>query len=68
MSQSISLPICSFSAITYQIHASQCATSEKHNINNVSIIAVYCEYLSIFCSKRASRKRRVNFTKWMCDS
>lgn len=68
MSQSISLTVCSFSAITNHTQANQCATSEKHSINKVSIIAVYCEYLSIFCRRRANRSRRVNFTKCMCDS
>lgn len=58
----------SFSAMIYQMQANQCATSEKHNISSVSIMAVYCEYRSIFCSSRARRNRRVNFTKWMCDS
>lgn len=68
MSQSGSLSNCSFTAITYQTQLSQWATSEKHNINSVNIMPVYCEYLSIFWSKRASRNNRVNFTRWICDS
>lgn len=65
MSQSASFMSCSFSAMTNQMQANQCATSEKHSISNVSIMAVYCEYRSIFCSSRARRNSRVNFTRCM---
>lgn len=58
----------SLTAITYQMQASQWAASVKENISNVSIMAVCCEYRSIFCNRRASRRRRVNFTRWMCES
>lgn len=68
MSQSISFANCSFSAITNHTQANQWATSEKHSINNVKIIAVYCEYRSIFCKSLANRRSLVNFTKCMCDS
>lgn len=37
----------------------------KNSINMVRITALYCEYLSIFWSNRASLSNLVNFTKWM---
>lgn len=57
----------SLSATTYQMQASQCATRVKDSISSVSIMALYCEYRSIFCSRRASRSNRVNFNRCMCE-
>lgn len=64
-SQSLSFLNLSFSAITNQIQANQCATRMKNSINMVRITALYCEYLSIFWSNRASLSNLVNFTKWI---
>jgi len=58
----------SFTAMTYQMQASQWAASVKENINRVKIMAVCCEYRSIFCNSLARRNRRVNLTRWICDS
>lgn len=64
-SQSLSFRNLSFSAMTYQIQANQCATKMKKSISIVNITALYCEYLSIFCNRRASLSNLVSFTKWI---
>lgn len=64
-SQSLSFRSLSFSAMTYQTQANQCATSMKNSMSIVRMTALYCEYLSIFCRRRASLSSRVSFTRWM---
>lgn len=64
-SQSLPCLSLSLSAMTYQMHASQWATSVKNSISRVSMMALYCEYLSIFCSSLASLSSLVSFTRWM---
>lgn len=62
-SQLLSFLSFSLSAMTYQTQASQCATKVNDNISRVKIMALYCEYLSIFCSSLANLNSLVNFIK-----
>lgn len=57
--------LSSLSAITYQMHANQCATNVNDNISNVRIMALYWEYLSIFWSNLASRSSLVSLIRFV---
>ena len=56
----------SVSPMKYQAQASQWASRANMDMNRASTMPLYCEYLSIFWSRRAKRRRRVNFKVNKC--